>query len=130
MPERSPSQTLPRNLEAGSSSSLEHSFVGRTLCSELSTVLNSLGPFRVHWDPENSQSLDGSRANDEIQLLRSSVDPVGGSRGHITFRSTVLAQESMQWGSSLLMEQASGVGCLSLDPPLHRGDWVGCTLQR
>lgn len=29
--------------------------------------------------------------------MRSSGDPVGGSRGHITFRSKVLAQESMQW---------------------------------
>lgn len=90
--------------------------MGLTICSEFSTVLNSLGSFQVHWNPENSQSLDGSRANDEIQLLRSSVDPVGGSRGHIKFRSKVLAQESMQWGSSLLMERASGVGCLSLDP--------------
>lgn len=69
----------------------------RTLCS----VLNSLGPSQVHRDPENSQSLDGSRENDKIQLLRSSVDPVGGSRGHVIFRSKVLAQENMQWGSGV-----------------------------
>lgn len=58
------------------------------------------------------------------------MDPVGGSRGHVTFRSKVLAQENVQWGSSLPMGWASGVGCLSLGPPLHRGDWVGSTLQR
>lgn len=99
-------------------------------CSELSTVLNSLGPSQVYRDPENSQSLDGSRANEEIKLLRGSVDPVGGSRGCVSFKAKVLAQENIQWGSSLPMGQTSGAGCLSLSPPLHRGDWVRSTLQR
>lgn len=92
---------------AGGSSPLEHSclesYVGMMPCSELSTVLNNLGPCQVYRDPENSQSLDGSRANEEIQLLRGSVDPVGGSRGCVSFKSKVLAQENIQWGSSLPM---------------------------
>lgn len=85
-------------------------------CSASCTVLNSLQPSQVRWDPENLQRLDGFRANDEIQLLRGSVDPVGGSRGRVTFRSKVLAQENMQWVSSLPMGRARGMGCLSLGP--------------
>lgn len=49
---------------------------------------------------ENSQNLDGPRANEEIQIpkrpLSSSVDPAGGSRGHATFRSKVRGQENIQ----------------------------------
>lgn len=70
----------------------------------MSTVLSSWG------DPENSQSLDGPRAVGEIQIpkkpLSGSVDPAGGSRGHITFRSNINIQGIRHPGSG---EHPSGV---------------------
>lgn len=85
------------------SSPLEHSclelFVGRTLCSELNTALSSPRILLGTPGPKSSQSSDGPRAGEEIQIPKSSlslsVDPAGGSRGRVTFRSE--ARENMQW---------------------------------
>lgn len=81
------------------SSPLEHSclesFVGRTLCSEPNTALSSPRILPGTPGPKSSQSSDGPRAGEEIQILSRSVDPAGGSRGHVTFRSE--AWENVQW---------------------------------